>query len=216
LLLALDATTYRASVAVFRDWSLIAERDVEMRGAEKERLMPAVDAVLHAARVSSAELTGLVCAGGPGSFTSLRIAASIAKGMATALSLPLLAVPSLALIAAGYGDTRPSRLVASLDALRGERYVAAVDQRSDGMVIAVGDLQRVGAADCERIARELGGPLVGPDVDPPTVPHARALGRTRAVMAVVDLDGWEPTYGRLAEAQVKWERAHGRPLSSAS
>ena len=28
----------------------------------------------------------------------------------------------------------------------------------------------------------------------------------------VDLDAWEPAYGRLAEAQVKWESAHGRPL----
>ena len=31
----------------------------------------------------------------------------------------------------------------------------------------------------------------------------------------VDLDAWEPSYGRLAEAQVKWEAAHGRPLAGA-
>jgi tRNA threonylcarbamoyladenosine biosynthesis protein TsaB len=30
----------------------------------------------------------------------------------------------------------------------------------------------------------------------------------------VALDTWEPAYGRLAEAQVKWEAAHGRPLGS--
>jgi tRNA threonylcarbamoyladenosine biosynthesis protein TsaB len=29
----------------------------------------------------------------------------------------------------------------------------------------------------------------------------------------VDLARWEPMYGRLAEAQVKWEAAHGRPLA---
>jgi tRNA threonylcarbamoyladenosine biosynthesis protein TsaB len=28
----------------------------------------------------------------------------------------------------------------------------------------------------------------------------------------VDRARWEPAYGRLAEAQVKWEAAHGRPL----
>jgi hypothetical protein len=27
-----------------------------------------------------------------------------------------------------------------------------------------------------------------------------------------DLASWEPAYGRLAEAQVKWEATHGRPL----
>ena len=30
----------------------------------------------------------------------------------------------------------------------------------------------------------------------------------------VDLASWEPAYGRLAEAQVKWEAAHGRPLQT--
>jgi tRNA threonylcarbamoyladenosine biosynthesis protein TsaB len=30
----------------------------------------------------------------------------------------------------------------------------------------------------------------------------------------VDLASWEPTYGRLAEAQVKWEKAAGRPLTA--
>jgi tRNA threonylcarbamoyladenosine biosynthesis protein TsaB len=28
----------------------------------------------------------------------------------------------------------------------------------------------------------------------------------------VNIGSWEPAYGRLAEAQVKWESAHGRPL----
>jgi hypothetical protein len=28
----------------------------------------------------------------------------------------------------------------------------------------------------------------------------------------VDIASWEPEYGRLAEAQVRWERAHGMPL----
>ena len=28
----------------------------------------------------------------------------------------------------------------------------------------------------------------------------------------VDLASWEPAYGRLAEAQVRWESTHGRPL----
>jgi hypothetical protein len=31
----------------------------------------------------------------------------------------------------------------------------------------------------------------------------------------VDLDAWEPDYGRQAEAQARWEFMHGRPLASA-
>lgn len=48
-------------------------------------------------------------------------------------------------------------------------------------------------------------------------PHARAAARlTKLIDATTpaDLAGWEPAYGRLAEAQVKWEAAHGRPLVS--
>ncbi|MFL5605649.1 MAG: hypothetical protein ACJ8AD_04315, partial [Gemmatimonadaceae bacterium] len=48
------------------------------------------------------------------------------------------------------------------------------------------------------------------------VPHAAAaalLTNLIGATAPADLAGWEPAYGRLAEAQVKWEAAHGRPLS---
>jgi hypothetical protein len=59
---------------------------------------------------------------------------------------------------------------------------------------------------------------------------ARVIGRGEAIDAVpraaavlpilgrvlqsgpVALDAWEPDYGRLAEAQVRWEAQHGRPL----
>lgn len=212
LFLALDATTYQGSVAIFRDETVLAACDVAMRGADEERLMPAVDAALRAARLQPAQLEGVLCAGGPGSFTSLRIAASIAKGLSTALAIPLSAVPSLALIAASYGTPTPRRIVVALDALRGELYLAAVDRSETGEVLALDAARRIAVGDAERVARELGGPLVGPDYAPHTWPHARAAMRVRALHEVVDLDRWEPAYGRLAEAQVKWEAAHGRPL----
>jgi tRNA threonylcarbamoyladenosine biosynthesis protein TsaB len=46
-------------------------------------------------------------------------------------------------------------------------------------------------------------------------PKARAVIHLEAWLAdagPVDLGSWEPSYGRLAEAQVKWETQHGRPL----
>ena len=36
----------------------------------------------------------------------------------------------------------------------------------------------------------------------------------RPVTPAADLAGWEPAYGRLAEAQVKWEATHGRSLEA--
>jgi tRNA threonylcarbamoyladenosine biosynthesis protein TsaB len=46
-------------------------------------------------------------------------------------------------------------------------------------------------------------------------PHARGVApilESIIESGPVDLASWEPDYGRLAEAQVRWEAAHGRPL----
>jgi tRNA threonylcarbamoyladenosine biosynthesis protein TsaB len=38
------------------------------------------------------------------------------------------------------------------------------------------------------------------------------LEQMLAAIGPADIASWEPAYGRLAEAQVRWESAHGRPL----
>jgi tRNA threonylcarbamoyladenosine biosynthesis protein TsaB len=119
-LLAVDASTYAGTVAVLRDGEIVAESTVAMRGEREERLMPAVVEALGAAGIAPDALTGVVCGAGPGSFTSLRIAASIAKGLAFAAGAPLLVVPSLALLAAGRRYPAGERCQVAMDALRGE------------------------------------------------------------------------------------------------
>ena len=213
--LAIDASTYTATVAVLRDREVVASDRVAMRGVNEERLLPAVAAALELAGVRPHLVERIVCGSGPGSFTSLRIAASIAKGMATAARVPLYAVPSLALLAASSEATRaPGAYVAALDALRGEHYVAICTVAEDGAIVAIGELQRW-PSDALR-ARAAGvGPLVGPGLDLPAEPDAAAVTRVLSLVdrtTPVDLASWEPAYGRLAEAQVKWEAAHGRPL----
>jgi hypothetical protein len=47
------------------------------------------------------------------------------------------------------------------------------------------------------------------------LPHARGAAHVLVSLIAsgpVDIDTWEPAYGRLAEAQVRWEETHGRPL----
>lgn len=227
--LALDASTYEGSVAVFRDSVLVAERALAMRGETEERLMPAVMEALGEAGASVAEVARVVCGEGPGSFTSLRIAGSIAKGVAFGNGVPLFAVSSLALIVAGARDLVPGRYLAVLDAMRGERYVLPLTVGSDG-AIALASADRAGAdespmsgpmripaTELQALATKLDARPIGPLETPATAPHARGVARLiAAVLAAgpVALDQWEPIYGRLAEAQVKWEAAHGRPLTA--
>ena len=130
--LAIDAATYHGSVAVLRGAVVAAEREVAMRGEREERLMPAVAEALTAAGAGVGEVGRVVCGGGPGSFTSLRIAAAIAKGIAAARGVPLYEVPSLALIVAGH-PLPMGRYLAVLDAMREEAYVTGYERTAAGL-----------------------------------------------------------------------------------
>jgi tRNA threonylcarbamoyladenosine biosynthesis protein TsaB len=245
VVLALDASTYRASVAVLRDGRVLAEETTAMRGADEERLMPTVVAALAAAHVAPGGLAAIVCGGGPGSFTSLRIAGAIAKGLATATAAPLLAVPSLALVAladaAGASAAHAMRgapaiaVLATMDAMRGDRYAALValavdagDAAARRAVTAYRFLGVVAGGDVPALARAHGAEhTVDAAECPPAaagvaalalaLPDGRRVGPAAALaVGAVALDSWEPDYGRKAEAQVKWEAAHGRALPGAA
>ncbi len=211
--LALDASTYTGTVAVLEGTRLVAERSVAMRGQHEERLMPAVAGCLAAAGWPAVRPAQIVCGEGPGSFTSLRIAGAIAKGLVLALGVPLLAAPSLGLIVAGAAGLAPGRYVAALDAMRGDAYVAPVTVGVDGRVTAIGDVTLVPSAELPLLAT--GATLIGPGQQVDALPHARGVAGLlgRGLLRSVDADRWEPRYGRLAEAQVKWEAAHGRSLT---
>ncbi len=215
-LLAIDAATYRGTVAVLDGADVLAEGEAQMRGAHEERLMPAVADALRAAGVDLRALSGVVCGAGPGSFTSLRIAASIAKGIATAMLLPVYGVSSMLLIVAAGAPPGAGRYLAVLDAMRGDVFAALVTVGNNDDFVLEGDVVLVDAASAVRTAEADGLTMVGPGRSPAWWPHARGvarLDRARVIRRPVDLASWEPSYGRLAEAQVAWERKHGRSLA---
>ncbi|MGH7668372.1 MAG: tRNA (adenosine(37)-N6)-threonylcarbamoyltransferase complex dimerization subunit type 1 TsaB, partial [Gemmatimonadaceae bacterium] len=216
-ILALDASTYTGTVAVLRDGAVVAAGETAMRGARVERLMPAVADVLGAAGLVPGDIDLVVCGAGPGSFTSLRIAASIAKGIALGRAIPLVAVSSLVLIVAGLEPLpAPGRYLAVIDALRGEAYAQLVEVLTDpASVVLVGEPTLVANGDLAATARGLGAVTVGAGGEIPGIPHARGVARLSTANRRIDgvnLATWEPSYGRLAEAQVRWEVVHGQPL----
>ena len=219
--LALDASTYVGTVAVLRDREIVAEGEALMRGEQEERLMPCVIAALGEAGCSARDVGRVICGAGPGSFTSLRIAGAIAKGIVMgngARSEGLFAVSSLALIVAGRSPSlEPGRWLALLDAMRGERYAALYDVGADGIVREVERMALIAEGDIAGVCDRLGARAIGPREMVEAAPHARgAAVLLDSILAAgaVSLDSWEPDYGRLAEAQVKWEAAHGRALTT--
>lgn len=215
--LALDASTYEGDVAVVEGTRVLAESHVAMKRADRETLMPLAADTLERAGVAPSAIGRIVCGAGPGSFTSLRIAASIAKGLALGLGKPLYAAPSLALLVAG-ARQRPGRYIAALDALRGELYVGVFEVDDDGTVEELERARLIPAAELERVAAESDARVVTPlPIDGAIAARPVARGIVQLSDWIerhgeVDLGSWEPSYGRLAEAQVRWEASHGKPL----
>ena len=226
--LAIDTATDIASVAIGTADQTLAAR--ALRGARQHaaQILPLIQQVLAAARTRLDDIGGIVVGDGPGSFTGLRIGWAAAKGLAHERDLPLVALPSL--LGTAYAAARTGAVAACYDALRGQVFGAIYafhPRRVDTVVapdvftiatlanattvtpvLAAGD----GAERYrDEIVRWIGRPPVAPETLPPIAGSLLALAPMAGYAATS-----EPAYGRPAEAQVKWEMSHGRPLPNPS
>ena len=93
-LLAIDTATEKFSAALSsgsETWAFFADAGLR----HSELLMDVIDMLMKKAALKPAELNGVLCMGGPGSFTGLRIGFSTAKGMALPLGIPFMPIPTL-------------------------------------------------------------------------------------------------------------------------
>ena len=97
-LLAIDSACSILSIAVSKgDDIMYTQTDAETK--QSEIAMECIDSLMKKASLKPQDLNGILCMGGPGSFTGLRIGYSIAKGLAISLSIPFVPVPTLDCIA---------------------------------------------------------------------------------------------------------------------
>jgi len=97
-LLAIDTASSILSVAV-ANGDKIFSTETEAVTRHSELVMELIDDLVKKADIMPKDLNGILCMGGPGSFTGLRIGYSIAKGLALSLSIPFAPVPTLECIA---------------------------------------------------------------------------------------------------------------------
>jgi len=97
-LLAIDTSTERASLALLSNGEISSSEQPAMR-QHAQLILPMIDQLLVDAGIYLKQLDGIVFGRGPGSFTGLRIACSVAKGLAFAHDLPLFPVSTLDTIA---------------------------------------------------------------------------------------------------------------------
>jgi len=98
--LAVETSTLAGGAALLDGELVVGEYALDVSVTHSERLMGAIDRLLTDAGWTVRDLEGLAVSVGPGSFTGLRIGLSTVKGLALALSIPIVAVPTLDAMAA--------------------------------------------------------------------------------------------------------------------
>ncbi|MFR5617796.1 MAG: tRNA (adenosine(37)-N6)-threonylcarbamoyltransferase complex dimerization subunit type 1 TsaB [Clostridium sp.] len=125
-ILGIDSSGLVASVALQSDDKLVGEYTIHNKKTHSQTLLPMIHDMLEMADVSVKELDAIAIASGPGSFTGLRIGAATAKGLGGALSIPLIAVPTLEGLA--YNLAGAEALVCPImDARRQQAYYGIYD-----------------------------------------------------------------------------------------
>lgn len=144
-LLAIDTSTEQASVALLVGDELSCE-ELGSQRTHAQLLLPMIDRQMIHAGIQLNQLDGIIFGCGPGSFTGLRIACSIAKGIAFAHDLDLIPVNSLAAIAWAVREHKEfadSPILAVLDARMQEMYWSYFSEKESEATAAVNAVQDI-------------------------------------------------------------------------
>ena len=138
LTLALDTSTSTGSIALGGTPTGAGESTLEMalpvQAVRSESVLPGIDRLVSSAGCLPTDISRVVVASGPGSFTGVRVSAALAKGIRAALGAELHAWSSLAAIAVGSGGS--GSVCAAIDARRGQVYAAGYGIARNGDEIA--------------------------------------------------------------------------------
>lgn len=213
LLLAIESAV-APGVALLRGERVVAERACASPAAET--LLPGIAALLDAEGVALRDVGAFAISIGPGSFTGLRVGLATLKGLAFGSERPVLAVPTLAALAARAPEGS-GPVIAALDARRGELYAAGfepdghvADWLAEGIYDAADLLARLPRP--SRLVGEgarllAGSRHEGVSLHPDCVPTAGAVARLAlrelAAGRAVDAASLVPRYVRRAEAEVR-------------
>lgn len=230
-LLAFDTSTERMSIALqcgSGDTAMLWQHDAPGGALTSTHLIPEIQRLMAQANVGFDALDAIVFGAGPGSFTGLRTACSVAQGLAFGASVPVLPVDTLLAVAEDarqqLGAPACLHVTALLDARMDELYAASYYFESgvwnvtkgyslispealdaDGSAVLAGNVfAAYGARIRDRIG-SAGAQRV------PALPTAAALLRLApqllAAGAAVSADQALPTYIRDKVAQTTLERA---------
>lgn len=223
-ILSIDTSNYVLGIGLLDENQVMGEYISNLKKNHSVRVMPAIQALINECSVKPAELSKIVVAKGPGSYTGVRIGVTIAKTLAWTLNIPISGVSSLEVLAASAGRHFNGYLSPLFDARRGQIYTGLY-RFENGKIRSVVEDQLVMTSDWapklndlhenilftgndlplhQGILKEnLGEKAVFAEITEhnPRPAELALLGRDKPAE---DPHLFVPNYIRLAEAEAKW------------
>lgn len=225
IVLGIETATDEVGCAVGSQDGVIASFQAARSRRHAETLAPAIEFVLAQAGVTMQQVRAVAVDLGPGLFTGLRVGIATAKGLAFALRVPMIGLPSLDLLAYPFRHS-PRLIVPVIDAKRGEVFTASyrhvpggLQRMSEYAVVEPEQLASDLAAGGEECLVVGDGAVRYADVltdnnrvelesASPTAPTARALVELAHPRVLreefVQPAEIQPMYLRKADAQINW------------
>jgi tRNA threonylcarbamoyladenosine biosynthesis protein TsaB len=137
-LLAIDSSTAIARLAIAID-DAVHEVQLDETHRHAEIILPALETLLQTNNVALPELTGIIYAAGPGSFTGVRVTIAVVQALSLAHGTPTLGLSTLNIMAqTAYRIHQCPRVLVTLDARMGEIYFGAYEwDAQSGIMCAV-------------------------------------------------------------------------------
>ncbi|MEC1652679.1 tRNA (adenosine(37)-N6)-threonylcarbamoyltransferase complex dimerization subunit type 1 TsaB [Bacillus vallismortis] len=222
-ILAIDTSNYTLGIALLREDTVIAEHMTYLKKNHSVRAMPAVHTLLSDCDMTPQDLSKIVVAKGPGSYTGVRIGVTLAKTLAWSLHIPIAAVSSLETLAAN-GRHFDGLISPIFDARRGQVYTGLYEYKN-GLLEQVVPDQNVMLAEWLEMLKEKDRPVLFLGHD--TSIHKQMIEDVLGIKGVIgasaqqnprpselaflgaekeaeDVHRLVPDYLRLAEAEAKW------------
>jgi tRNA threonylcarbamoyladenosine biosynthesis protein TsaB len=228
--LAIDTSNQALGVALYDENKVIGEYITNLKKNHSIRIMPAIQMLMKDCERTPRDLTKIVVAKGPGSYTGVRIGVTIAKTLAWSLRLPLVGISSLEILAAGAGRYFNGAVAPIFDARRGQVYSGLyryqkgelLTIQKDALVMMAVWADKLKSSENQilfigndliihrpKIEEILGDQAVFSEVTEynPRPSELALLGKDKPGE---DIHSFVPNYIRLAEAEAKWLEARGQ------
>ena len=128
-ILHINSTTGICSVAISDGDRLITHKETIEANSHTEVITVFIQEIMDVAKIGYKDLAAVSLASGPGSYTSLRVGCSTAKGICFAHDIPLITIPSLDVLASSCISSAKEGdfIIPMIDARRMEVYTAVYD-----------------------------------------------------------------------------------------